>query len=77
MDLVFNNGKWYIIEINPRLSGMSLTDAALMNDFNNNIFEMIFFHFVLTKNLFYKNTNNNFINNNQNFEKCINICFSA
>lgn len=75
MDLVFNNGKWYIIEINPRLSGMSLTDAALMNDFNNNLFEMIFFHFVLTKNLFYKNTNNNFINNNQNFEKCINIKF--
>ena len=28
VDLVFSNKKWYVIEINPRLSGMSLTYAA-------------------------------------------------
>ena len=28
VDLVFSSGKWYIIEINPRLSGMTTTYAA-------------------------------------------------
>lgn len=28
VDLVFSKGKWYVIEINPRLSGMSQTYAA-------------------------------------------------
>lgn len=28
VDLVFSNGKWYIIEINPRLSGMTSTYAV-------------------------------------------------
>lgn len=28
VDLVFSGGKWYIIEVNPRLSGLSDTDAV-------------------------------------------------
>ena len=31
VDLVFSEKKWYIIEINPRLSGMTFTYAALEN----------------------------------------------
>ena len=31
VDLVFSEEKWYIIEINPRLSGMTFTYAALEN----------------------------------------------
>ena len=31
VDLVFSEGKWYIIEINPRLSGMTFTYCALEN----------------------------------------------
>jgi len=31
VDLVFSEGEWYIIEINPRLSGMTFTYAALEN----------------------------------------------
>ena len=31
VDLVFCNGEWHIIEINPRLSGMTETNAALLN----------------------------------------------
>lgn len=31
VDLVFHNDKWYIIEINPRLSGMTTTYCAAMN----------------------------------------------
>lgn len=30
VDLIFKDGKWYIIEINPRLSGMSETYAAAL-----------------------------------------------
>ncbi len=29
VDLVYSNNKWYIIEVNPRLSGMTLTYSAL------------------------------------------------
>ncbi len=31
LDLVFSEGKWYVLEINPRLSGMSQLYAALQN----------------------------------------------
>ena len=31
VDLVFSGNKWYIIEINPRLSGMTFTYSALKN----------------------------------------------
>ena len=31
VDLVFAENKWHIIEINPRLSGMTLTYSALKN----------------------------------------------
>ena len=31
VDLVFSEGNWYIIEINPRLSGMTFTYSALKN----------------------------------------------
>ena len=30
VDLIFSEGKWYIIEINPRLSGMSYTYSSLL-----------------------------------------------
>lgn len=39
VDLVFNNGKWFIIEINPRLSGMSTTYAS---SFSKSLYEMLY-----------------------------------
>lgn len=40
IDLVFGeDGKWYVIEINPRLSGMSYTYSVLLN---KSIFEMLY-----------------------------------
>lgn len=38
IDLIFKNGKWYFIEINPRLSGMSTSYAAAMG---KNFYQMI------------------------------------
>ncbi len=39
VDLIFSNEKWYIIEINPRLSGMTTTYAAAAG---MNFYEYIF-----------------------------------
>ncbi len=39
VDLIFSDGKWYIIEINPRLSGMTTTYAAASG---LNFYEYIF-----------------------------------
>ena len=39
VDLIFSNDKWYIIEINPRLSGMTTTYAAAAD---MNFYEYIF-----------------------------------
>ena len=39
VDLIFSQGKWYIIEINPRLSGMTTTYAAAAG---MNFYEYIF-----------------------------------
>lgn len=39
IDLILQNDKWYIIEINPRLSGMTLTYSAALN---MSIYEMLF-----------------------------------
>ena len=47
VDLVLHEKKWYIIEINPRLSGMTLTSLTFANDFNNSIYEVFYNHFVL------------------------------
>ena len=47
VDLVLHEKKWYIIEINPRLSGMTLSSLTFANDFNNSIYEVFYNHFVL------------------------------
>lgn len=39
IDLVFKNGKWYIIEINPRLSGMT---NSVCQSLNTTYFDLIF-----------------------------------
>ena len=70
VDLVLHEKKWYIIEINPRLSGMTLSSLTFANDFNNSIYEVFYNHFVL------KNQNvNESINKIANSQdvKCINL----
>lgn len=39
VDLVYRNSKWYVIEVNPRLSGMSTSYAASRN---KNFYQMIY-----------------------------------
>lgn len=48
VDLVLHEGKWYIIEINPRLSGMTLTYCASCG---LSIYEMIYRTCILEKQL--------------------------
>ena len=70
VDLVLHEKQWYIIEINPRLSGMTLSSLSFFNDFNNSIFEVFYNHFVLKNQ-----TVNESINKISNSEaiKCINL----
>ena len=70
VDLVLHEKQWYIIEINPRLSGMTLSSLSFFNDFNNSIFEVFYNHFVLKNQ-----TVNESINKISNSKaiKCINL----
>ena len=70
VDLVLHEGKWYIIEINPRLSGMTLSSVSFANDYNNSIFEVFYNHFVLNNQFLIDSTITDF---NLNCQKCINI----
>ena len=56
VDLVFHEGKWFVIEINPRLSGMTFTYA---NFYNTDIYEMIYNVFILNDSDKLKSENQN------------------
>ena len=70
VDLVLHEKKWYIIEINPRLSGMTLSSLTFANDFNNSIYEVFYNHFVLKNQKVNESINK--IANSQDV-KCINL----
>ena len=70
VDLVLHEKKWYIIEINPRLSGMTLSSLTFANDFNNSIYEVFYNHFVLKNQKVNESINK--IANSQ-VVKCINL----
>ena len=53
VDLIYSNKKWYIIEINPRLSGMSFMYAK---SYNKTLYDLIWETCVLGKKSPYKNT---------------------
>ena len=49
IDLVYSNNKWYIIEINPRLSGMSYTYSCLLG---KSLYEIIYESLVKKEQLY-------------------------
>lgn len=52
IDLILSNNKWYIVEINPRLSGMTSTYFSSLNKI---FYELLYENFVLNKS--YKKNN--------------------